>query len=120
MAAYGLRNLKDPAKPVPPRFAIPGDQLDAAAIGTVMAAPWRAMEVVTLAGGEQLGPRELVDSEVLLYVTAGRGLIRAAGREIEVGAGESAVFLRGETLEVHGIGDEPFEAFRAEIGVPGA
>lgn len=117
MPAYALRNLKDPSRKVPGRFAIDAERLDEGAIGTVFSAPWRSIELIRLDPGQALGPRTLDDSEVLLFVTAGSALVHAAGIDIPLERFHSATFLRGETLHVEPRGELRLETFVAEIGV---
>jgi mannose-6-phosphate isomerase-like protein (cupin superfamily) len=103
MRAYHVQNLRTQAAVAPEQLA--------ASFG----AGWRAVELVTLRADERLGPRELSESEVVLFVTAGGGVARLPSGDVDLVPGLSLALMRGETLLIEQRGAEPLEFFRAEL-----
>lgn len=100
---------------VPLRGGAASGRVDPAVLGDVFAAPWRAVELVTLPAGGVLGPRRLEDSEVMVLVTAGTGEAHLGSGPVALHDGVSLTLFLGEQLHV--VAHDPLELFLVEMGV---
>lgn len=64
---------------------------------------WKDLRVVDVPAGETAS-LDAGDCQFLVFVLAGRGLLRWAGQSLEVGPGSALGVPLGETLEVEGSG----------------
>lgn len=97
-----------------------GWRLDPDDLHRVFGAPWRDVALVTVdeSGPE---PRDLHDSEVLLYTVEGRGTATLAdGDRVALHPGVSVALLQGERLDLEPAPGDGLQVFLAELGVGGA
>jgi quercetin dioxygenase-like cupin family protein len=100
---YHVASLRDNHRAVDPEV-----------LNEVFRAPWRTVRLVGLEAGEQLGPRTLSDSEVLVFVTEGTGRARLHSGVVELRPGVSLTLLKDELLDL--AADDGLEAFFVEMG----
>ena len=115
---YHVTNLRsDHASPATGVLAIDGSghakSVDHGDLSRVFQSPWREIALVRLNEGGRLGPRELSDSEVMLYVTTGTGTAWLHDGPVELREGIAVTLFRGELLDI--TADSGLEFFFAEI-----
>lgn len=123
MRKYHVRNLRTTVAPTEGlqggRGAARVGEVDKDTLHEVFGAPWRGIELIQLSVGSSLGPRELDDSETVLFVTSGTGLARFDGGDIELHEGLGLALMKGSVLHVENTAkDGPLELFLAEMAVP--
>ena len=84
---------------------------------SVLAAAWRGLSFLRLESGASIGPRVLADSEVILFVTKGRGRALAGANWSGLEPGSTLGLLKGGTLQVINDDRDPLELVLAELGV---
>jgi len=104
MSRYHVASLRDN-----------GGAVAADVLGDVFRAPWQAVQLISLQRAEQLGPRTLSSSEVMLYVTAGSGTARLHSQSVQLRAGVALTLFKDELLDV--IADDELEVFFVEMGM---
>jgi hypothetical protein len=86
-----------------------------AILGSVFRAPWRAVSLVHLEAGETFGERDLLDSEAMVFVTAGNGTATLHHGPVALRQGISLTLFKDERLELRA-DDGSLEFFFAEMG----
>jgi mannose-6-phosphate isomerase-like protein (cupin superfamily) len=89
-----------------------------AELGDVFGAPWRSLALIRHQAGSASEPRKLTDSDVLVFVVAGRGWAECSSGPVDLAPGTSLAILNGEEYSVVVDGGEDLELFCAEMGLP--
>ena len=87
-----------------------------ATLAGVFQAPWRAVSLIRLEAGAAFGERDLVDSEAMVFVTAGSGTATLLHGPIALREGISLTLFKDERLELRADDGGSLEFFFAEMG----
>jgi mannose-6-phosphate isomerase-like protein (cupin superfamily) len=120
-ARYHHANLYELAKPVNAVYGGRGSglvgEVSPEILRQVFDADWRAIQWISLDQNSTLGPRTLSDSEVMILITKGQGIIHSDDMDIQLANHQSATFPQTAVLHLEQQGDEPLELFLIELGI---
>lgn len=88
-----------------------------ATLSRVFQAAWRAVSLVNLEAGAAFGERDLVDSEAMVFITAGSGTATLLHGPVALREGIALTLFMGERLELRADRSEALEFFFAEMGI---
>ncbi len=87
-------------------------------LADVFRAPWRAVSLMRVDRDTRFGERDLVDSEAMIFITAGTGTAHLHHGPVKLREGISLTLFKDERLELEADNGEPLEFFFAEMGAP--
>ncbi len=87
----------------------------------ILGAPWDTIALISLDPGSSLGPRNLNNAEVFVFITAGQGIAHVEQEhQIDLAAGTCLTYVKDSLLHLEQKGNERLEFYFAELGIPEA